>query len=372
MLTEKDLEELFQETGEICISLFMPLKQQPDEREANRIRLKNLIKQAENQLAAISVKAADLLSPAMELVANGRLHQQNSAGLAVFMKPDFSRHFFVSTRLPELAIVGHQFHIKPLLPLLQGNGAFHILALSQNKVTLFQADRDYIGAVDLPDLPENMVEALWYEDPEKQLQHHAITGQTATFHGHNVSAEKKGAVLRYFREINDAVADYLQIQKTPLIVACVKYLFPIYQEANTYKGLLSDSISGNPDEAKPTELQQQAWQLICSRFEAEKAAAVEQYQALAATERASDDITEIVPAAHFGRVATLFTPVGQQLWGHFDRQSGQVQLYETAEPSAIDLLDNAAVQTLLNGGTVYAVSPEEIPDDAALTAVFRY
>ena len=50
MLTKKELRELAEQTGEVCISLFMPLSQQPDEREANRIRLKNLIKQAEKQL----------------------------------------------------------------------------------------------------------------------------------------------------------------------------------------------------------------------------------------------------------------------------------------------------------------------------------
>ncbi len=42
MLTEKELEELFEQTGEVSVSLFMPLNHQPDEREVNRIRLKNL------------------------------------------------------------------------------------------------------------------------------------------------------------------------------------------------------------------------------------------------------------------------------------------------------------------------------------------
>ena len=372
MLTKKDLEDLFDQTGEVSISLFMPLNQQPDKREANRIRLKNLIKQAEKQLTAVSIKAADLLSPAMDLLANGRLYQQNSTGLAIFMKSDFSRHFFLPNTMPELVIVGQQFHIKPLLPLLQGGETFHILALSQNKVTLFQANRHHIEPVTLPDLPENMADALWYEDPEKQLQHHAITGQTATFHGHTVSADKKGTVLRYFREINEVIADYLRTQQTPLVLACVDYLLPIYQEANTYTNLLDKGISGNPDETSPAELQQQAWEIISTRLEMEKTAAIEQYQALAATERASADITKIVPAAHFGRVETLFTAIGQQQWGQFDNQSGKVQLCETTEADAVDLLDDAAVQPLLNGGTVYAVSPQEIPDDAAITAVFRY
>lgn len=372
MLTEKEIRELLEYKGKPCISLFMPLSQQPDQREANRIRLKNLIKQAEKQLTAASIKAVDVLSPAMNLLTNGRLHQQKSAGLAVFMKVGFSQHFFMPITMPELVVVGQRFHVKPLLPLLQSYGHFHILALSQNKVALFQASRYHIEPVTLPNLPENMADALQYEDPEKQLQRHAITGQTGTFHGHEVDAEKKGAILRYFRQLDDVVTNYLQKEKTPLILACVEYLVPIYRMANNYADLLEEGISGNPDEVSSTELQQQALQIISSRLEAEQTAAAEQYQALATTERASADVTEIVSAAHFGRIDTLFTPVGQQQWGRFDAQSGQVQLCQTAEPNAVDLLDSAAVHTLLNGGTVYAVKPNEVPDDAVLTAVFRY
>lgn len=35
-------------------------------------------------------------------------------------------------------------------------------------------------------------------------------------------------------------------------------------------------------------------------------------------------------------------------------------------------MDFAALHTLLNGGKVYAVEPENIPQDAALAAVLRY
>ena len=37
-----------------------------------------------------------------------------------------------------------------------------------------------------------------------------------------------------------------------------------------------------------------------------------------------------------------------------------------------DLLDLAAVQTLLHGGTIYAVEPEQVPGGGPLAALFRY
>jgi len=49
-----------------------------------------------------------------------------------------------------------------------------------------------------------------------------------------------------------------------------------------------------------------------------------------------------------------------------------LRLHKTAKPDDEDLLDFAAIQTFLHGGTVYAVEPEKVPDDAPLAAVFRY
>ena len=36
------------------------------------------------------------------------------------------------------------------------------------------------------------------------------------------------------------------------------------------------------------------------------------------------------------------------------------------------LLDLAAIQTMFNGGTVYAVAPETVPDAGDLAAIFRF
>lgn len=36
------------------------------------------------------------------------------------------------------------------------------------------------------------------------------------------------------------------------------------------------------------------------------------------------------------------------------------------------MLDFAEIHTLLNGGTVYAVDPEKVPDDTPAAAIFRY
>jgi hypothetical protein len=47
-----------------------------------------------------------------------------------------------------LVIVSERFHVKPLLPLLSGDGRFYVLALSQNEIRLLQGTRYSVEQVD--------------------------------------------------------------------------------------------------------------------------------------------------------------------------------------------------------------------------------
>jgi hypothetical protein len=123
---------------------------------------------------------------------------------------------------------------------------------------------------------------------------------------------------------------------------------------------------------KPEELKLQAWEIVEPLFLQEQQSAIDHYKELTATGLTSTDIKEAVPAAYYGRVEQLFVAVGVQQWGSFDPNNNTIDLHCEAELGDEDLLDSAAIQTILNGGTVYAVEPGNVPDEALLAAVFRY
>ena len=68
----------------------------------------------------------------------------------------------------------------------------------------------------------------------------------------------------------------------------------------------------------------------------------------------------------------MFVATELQQWGSFDPDTDEVYLHPAAEPGDIDLLDFAAVHTILNGGTVYSVAAEQMPDNTPLATIFRY
>jgi hypothetical protein len=80
----------------------------------------------------------------------------------------------------------------------------------------------------------------------------------------------------------------------------------------------------------------------------------------------------VVKAANFGRVETLFVPLGMQRWGRYDAQQNKVILDKMSKRGNEDLLDFAAIHTLFNSGKVYAIKPEKLPGNGELAAILRY
>jgi hypothetical protein len=289
---------------------------------------------------------------------------------------------FLAYRLPytfdELVVVTHRFHLKPLLSLLSGDGHFYVLALSQNQVRLLSCTRHSVAVVELPTLPSSLAEALKYNDPHRQLQFHtgtpaALGRRAAMFHGQGVGIDDtKDNLLEYFRQIDRGLHEALRDEDAPLVLAAVDYYFPLYKEVTDYPHVVDSGIAGNPEALRPEALQAQAWPLVEPIFQQAYTAAVGAYQRYAGTGRTARALAAIVPAAYHGRVDTLFVALGVQEWGTFNPPAQEVRLSPHPEPAHADLLDLAAIHTFLNRGTVYAVAPEQVPDQTTAAAVLRY
>lgn len=381
LLSKEELKRLIQKKDTPCISIYMPTYPTSPGAKQNPIRFKNLIREAEERLKMSGLRGSEagrLLKPAKMLLKDGIFWQHQGNGLATFISSEFFHHYCLPVTFKELLVVTDRFHIKPLLHFFSNDGRFFILALSQNEVRLFHATRHIINEIQLKGIPGSLAEALQYDDPERQLQFHTRTPGTsgeraAIFHGHGIGIDDaKDNILRYFYQIDHGLHDLLKEEQAPVVLAGVEYLFPIYKEANAFLNLMEDGITGNPEGLRPEELHRQAWEIVKPYFLKAQEKAIEQYRQFSGSERISQDLKEIVQAAHDGRIDLLFVAVGIQKWGTFDPDRLTIRLHQEAEPGDEDLLDLAAIHTLLNGGTVFAVEPEKVPDQAPLAGLFRY
>jgi len=318
-----------------------------------------------------------MLKEPRHLLQDSDFWQRQSDGLAVFFSRDVFHFFRLPIQFTEVAVITDRFHVKPLLPLLTSDGTFHILAISQNQLRLLEGTRRTVDEIDLENTPEALSESFPDGWPKQRLHFHAGTpsgggSRSAKSYGHDTGTDIKQRIRQWFRTIDKTVAGLLEDAQSPLVLAGVDTLFPLYKEVNTYPHLVEEGIPGNPEEMKPEDLHRMAWAIVEPVFKKEREAGFARYRQLAGTGLTTSDVAEAVLAARHGRVAVLFVAVGVQVWGRSDPGKDRVYLHETPEPCDEDLLDFTAIQTLIKGGSVFAVSPEEVPDQTLVAAVLRY
>ena len=379
IFTVQDLQTLIEAQGGWCVSLYMPTHPLHDT-EQDPIRFRNMLRDAVERLRAQGVRTPDaqaILAPAEALLQDPFFWSSGGIGLAVFAGEGFFRSFRLTLELPELLVVAQRFHVKPLMPFLASDGHYYILALSQKQVRLLDATRHTVQEMAPESTPPALAEALQYEQYERQLQFHTGTSSAygkrpASYHGHDPSDEAKDRILRWFHKIDDELGQLIKGGQSPLVLAGVEFLFPLYREANTYPHLVEEGVPGNPEVLRPEELHAESWPLVEPLFSAGRTAAAARFAQLAGTGRTATDVTEVVAAAQHGRVDTLFVAVGAQVWGRVDSETGEITVHEDPEPADGDLLDLAALLTLRNSGSVYGLKPEEMPGGGVAAAVLRY
>ncbi|MGH7127316.1 MAG: hypothetical protein ACREIV_02015 [Planctomycetaceae bacterium] len=369
-----------------CVSLYMPAHRTGRDVRENSIRCKNLVGKVEKQLEKAGIKGSDargVLDPLRQLQDDEFFWQHQSDGLAAFSAPGFFRRYRLPLNLEELSLAGRRFHVKPALPLLQNDGRFYLLAVSMNEVRLLRGTRHSVSELETDALPKSLIDALNIDEYVQSLQQHAHTTMGAgaagasegMFHGQggsDLDIKKKDEIRQYFLRINDGLKEYFGEERAPLVFAGVEYQFPIFRDACSYRSLVEKPIVGNPELLSAEQLHAKAWSLVEPIFRKAQDAWIARYHDRKAHALASHELGEILAAAWQGRVETLMVARGENVWGQAGEQGGITRRTDTAEFDTEDLLDHAAVRTLLSGGTVYALERAEMPDGVQIAAVYRY
>jgi hypothetical protein len=255
---------------------------------------------------------------------------------------------------------------------------FWLLALSQNSVRLFRGDANEIAPVEVKGLPRDMASALKLDVSITGGQVHSATNQplgkqAAVFHGQGGAVDThKEELKEYFRVVDRALHDTLSAELVPLVVACVDHQFALYRQVNTYPKLIASGLAGNVEHLGLKELHTRAWPLVEPHLGQTRREAATRYARLTPSGMASSHIAEIVAAAREGRVEALFVAREAAVWGVHDVDTGAVEVHEERMPGDDDLLELAAVETLLHHGTVYSVSVGQMPTGGSAAAILRY
>ncbi|WP_227497093.1 baeRF3 domain-containing protein [Planctomonas psychrotolerans] len=373
MFTQTDLMTLVNAGDDsLKVSLFLPTAPSGRETLQGRIVLKNALARVRAELDAREVDDSatdDLLAPAEAMVRDTDFWQHQSEGLAIFLAPDSPpRHFSVPIPLTEEVVVSEAFSVGPLLPLLSADGSFTVLTVTTNRVRLFEASRFTMDEVDDSGLLSSLQDSMGESDYENPLQASPVARpHTADFSISNAQvygdspAEWQDSQTREFASrVASALTAYQASHPRPTVLV----------SGAEYIGLLgstdavTDSVDVDPESLDDQKLHEVAYEKVQAVLDDGRARALDTFAMLRGGEDARAVVGSglVAQASTEGRVDTL-------LYRHLSPTEASAEGGES-DVEERRLLDSAVIETLRNGGTVYAL--DDSPVDDRVRAVLRY
>lgn len=377
VVNRETIEHLISETKDVNISIFIPTHKTGEEGKQDSIRLKNIIQKVKTELLEMGWKEQKVENLFKDIHAKTEenqfwLHQDK--GLALYVNEDYFDFFKIPVSPEENYYIAENFLITPLLELQNHHGKYHVLVLSQNETQMFKITPDETTKIAFESVPTSMEEHLKYHVHERSVQHHTgASGGGAVFHGQGANDDENNKELELFlKHIENKVTKYLKKENGPLVLAGPDKMVAYYKKANKYFNVLDRTISGNADTKTIKELEEQSWEIAQSYFREEITSDIERFNNLKGSELISTDVSDIVKGAYFGKVDTLFVPMGFRQFGLFDVNENRVEISENLNGQTVDLINYAAISAIRTGSTLYGLPQSEVPNNSGLAAIYRY
>lgn len=352
-----------------CVSVYLPLSSAPPEqaRKMDALTWQGLVAQLPTQEHTQSISDWENIRKA--------LRPGKAQSVAVFRSPEAFYVAGLHNLVDSRAVSGPQFYVRPLLKEATSASRFYLLALSQNDVRLLRCTLDSSEEVSLADhIATSFSGFMASAEADGSRARGAaagagsgsskgITGTTST------ERESKNQYLaHFFKQIDSGVNGALQGQSDPLVLAGVASEAASYKAVNSYPHLAEEFVRGAPNGLKAGEMHSRAIAALQQQYAGRVSIALAEYDHKAGG-GATNRLKDIVTAAHDGRVTTLVISETAENRGDFDDATNAASGKAGGD---IDLINDAAIQTVLHAGTVLVAPSNKIPQGAPAVAIYRY
>ena len=351
-----------------CITLALPAYR-PGEHAKPIAALKSDLREAAHQLAQYGIPepmTKELLEPLEQFAEDADQPAGSHSGSVIFRSLDTFRQFARTEPVKPSLHVGARFQIRPLLAELHLPAHFMLLKVSKKNVEAFRCTGLHAEPVKLPHgVPETLEEALAFKPPDHDLENRSSAGPSSgAIHGVRFGTgsarETQSTYLAdFYKAVDRGVRELLGASEMPLVLAGVNEETIMYRMINRYPNLLAASVQGSQYESLEKDTLRHAWSIVRSGCAERALRAFEESKDRVAPARFSTNLSDILRSAADGRVESLYIDESAQ-------RNGPGKWGEE------DLLNIAAVETMLHGGQAFALPGGRMPEGAAAAAILRF
>lgn len=371
----RKVQEILESHGP-CITIVLPPYHPGEPAQSRAALLKANLQDASQQLAHRGfpkAAIADLLAPLEQLAHDTASLTGSHWGRAVFRSPDVFYQFQLTHAAKASSTVSGCFAIRRILPELWAPSLFYILAVTNKSVRLFRCNYERAEAVGLPPgVPTTLEEALELEPPDHDLENRSAIGTTtgsmhAIRFGTGSGREAEHAHLADFYKLVDrGIRKLVHEPGIPLLLAGVEEETDAYRDVSTYPNLVRAALRGSPNlSLQDAETVSQACSILRADEFRREAETLTRAKERSAPGHVSTDVDAILRAAFEGRVHQLYLGENAERSDVFERGSYRSWGKE-------DLLNLAAVETILHGGKAFEMPSDMMVDGAGAFAIMRF
>lgn len=359
MIDRQLISRLADSSREWCVTLYVPKVEKEGRYELDRLRFNNAVADVLEQLRHRGMRIGDaeaFVVALKELPERDHYFNRYQGGLlAIFFNADLLEVVELPViDLEESVYVGREFYLRPVLSLLNGLGRYFVLSLSGDNVLLYEGNEG--GLLQAGNLTP--VESAGQNSRQIQLAAR--------------SDDQAVQLKRYFQRIDDKLLELIGREKAPLLLAASEKVALLYRELSRYSYVLPDAVQFVPEKESTAVLLKRVQPLFQEFMRARKKEKRRLFIQEMLKGNASISLTDILAAADNGQVTALFLDKNEFTTGQYKAAIQWAKVDEEPTEDHTALFNLAAIKTFQQGGEVYDLARNEMPDETTpINATFR-
>jgi hypothetical protein len=352
MISTEKLDSLIRHTGNPCVTIICPSARTIPDAFQVPIRLKVLLREAEQRLhkeydKAIAEPVVKRLQAAIEAVDERKLLE----GFVLLVDRDVSEKIDLPFEVEERVVIDRTFATREIIRANLTSLSYYVLVLTLEKATLLEAYADRVVHEQFMGFPIT--------------NDYSGNSHTNTQAGVQIEQPKQ-----FWNDVDKAVLGVAG-QHGHVVIACVAEHYTPYMQIANKPDIYIGNLAGNKDHASAHDIVKDAWKVAYEYVKKEHASDTQKL-AKAAVGLTAVDVADIWRRVLEGRGHLLL--VERDLRQPAVVENGSVRLVEdaTGNNTVDDLVDDIIEQQLKHGGQVRVLPNGMLEEYGGIALLMRY